>query len=219
MRAHSSAALVLCTLSLTILLIYYIFFQMSRWKVDSERLYPKIDNPLGNFFYGYREIKLTLPDGQGANYFGVVVEKCVHVVALEDDDTTYLVRQSRPNVMEVGGRKVPETLELPGGFANPQMSLEDSAQAEVEEEIHRHADSLVKVGILWPSVGVSNEQDHIFLGRELSEITDNNSAEATEQDARIVDGKFSELYEQMLRERLPVSAQTLAAMAKVAILL
>ena len=143
---------------------------MSQWSVDRERVFPKGDNPLENPFYGYRILDLTLPDSRLATYYGLIVPKCVHVVALEADETTYLVRQSRPNVMEIGASEVPETMELPGGFANPDTSMEESAQAELEKEIAQHASTLTPVGVLFPSVGVSNEQDHIFVGTELSPI-------------------------------------------------
>ncbi len=192
---------------------------MSDWIVKSETVLPKGDNPMENRFYGYRIFEFTLPDGQNATYFGLVVPNCVHVVAVEADETTHLVRQRRPNVMAVGALEVPETLELPGGFADPNITLEQSAQGELETEIGRHAGTLTEVGTIWPSVGVSNEQDHIFMGTELSPVDNNDHVEATEQDMRIVSGKFGDLYEQMQRDRLPVSAQTLAAMSKVAILL
>ncbi len=188
---------------------------MANWSVEREKIFPKGDNPFGNHFYGYRELVIGLPDGRKATYNGSIVQACVHVVALESDETTYLVRQSRPNVMAVGARNVPETLELPGGFADPN-DLEGSAKSELEEEISRTPGKLKYLGPLFPSVGISNEQDHIYLGTELSPVNLDTSRHSTEQDMMIVEGKFSKLYDQMLNSRLPVSAQTLAAMAKVA---
>jgi len=183
------------------------------WKVTGERIYPKGDNPLDNRFYGYRETTLLLPDGRSAIYHGLVVPDCVHVVAIEDDETTYLVRQSRPNVRAIGQRAVPETLELPGGFSEPDLGLIGSAQRELQDEINRRAGHIVQIGVLYPSVGVSNEQDHIFFATGLEPSTGDMEREATEQDMQIVAGKFGELYRQMLRSRLPVSAQTVAAFA------
>lgn len=197
------------------------------WSVEQEQVFEKGNNPFDNPFYGYRTLDLLLPDGRRATYFGCIVGDCVHVVALEDDETTYLVRQSRPNVMKVGANEIPETWELPGGFAdsdNPlgeitPEELEGSAQAEIEKEIKRHAGTLTHVGPLLPSVGISNELDFIFMGTELSPVSHSSPVEATEQDMRIKRDKFGVLYEKMQRDRLPVSAQTLAAMAKVAFLL
>jgi 8-oxo-dGTP pyrophosphatase MutT (NUDIX family) len=198
--------------------IHYDAF-MSAWSVKRESVYPKGNNPFGNPFYGYRKIDLTLPEGREASYYGVVVPPCVHVVALEDDETTYLVRQQRPNTMPLGGTSVPETLELPGGFAHPAQTLVASAAQELREETGRDAASMRPVGTLYPSTGVSSEQDHIFIGTELSAAERPNDQEITEIGMGLVSGRFGDLYMQMLTERLPVSAQTLAAMAKVANLL
>lgn len=104
---------------------------MPQWSVAGKQVYPKGENPLDNDFYGYQVTELLLPNGQPARYHGIDVGDCVHVVAVEPDETTYLVRQKRPNVMAIGAKEVPETLELPGGFADPAKSLEDSAQEEI----------------------------------------------------------------------------------------
>src|SRR5882724_1801578 len=144
---------------------------MSEWSITKETVLPPGDNPLDNQHYGYRVLNLLLGDGQKAIYHGLVVPDCVHVVALEDDETTYLVRQSRPNVMPIGATTVPETLELPGGFAHPTVTLADSAQMELGQEIGRSAGVLARVGINWPYPGISNERDHIFLGTDLSPVT------------------------------------------------
>ena len=190
---------------------------MSEWLVTGETVHPKGGNPLGNRFYGYRQVDLVLPDGRPATYHGVDIGWCVHVVALEEDETTYLVRQRRPNVMPVGGRSVPKTLELPGGFADLSLTLDESAAQELGQETGRRADNMEFIGTLYPSTGISNEQDHIFMATGLSVITPMDSGEATEQDMKLVHGKFGYLYRQMQLDKLPVSAQTLAAMAKVAV--
>lgn len=189
---------------------------MSKWKINQEHLFPKGDNPLGNSFYGYRKIDLELPDGRSATYSGVDVSDCVHVVALEEDETTYLVRQSRPNAMPVGGADIPQTWELPGGFAD-KSSLVESARSEVRQEIGKLAATLTKIGIILPSPGISNEHDHIYMGTDLRTVEETGLVEATEQDMQILSGKFGTLYERMASQTVPVSGQTLAAMAMVAI--
>jgi len=159
---------------------------------------------------------LSLPDGRSATYYGVVVLDCVHVVALEKDETTYLVRQRRPNARAPGAADIPETLELPGGFADPGC-LERCASRELAEEVGKAAASLTKVGILYPSPGISSEQDHIFMATDLSDVVGMDSSAATEQDVHVISGRFGQLYQEMLRQTLPVPAQTLAAMALVAV--
>src|SRR5689334_11673674 len=102
------------------------------WQVVKEKVYPKgpqrRNNPFRNRFYGYRQTDLVLPDGRPATYHGVLIPNCVHLVAIEDDLTTYLVRQDRPNARRSGSLVVPKTLELPGGFAKDGLSLEDAVQ-------------------------------------------------------------------------------------------
>lgn len=192
---------------------------MSSWSVSNEHTYPRGDNPFGNAFYGYRTLDVSLPNNQQATYHGLLIGDCVHIVALEEDQTTYLIRQPRPNAMAAHSNQIPNTLELPGGFAPLGLSLESHAQLELHEELRRHAGSLSFVGTILPSPGISNEHDYIFLGTDLSPIEDASSGESTEMDMEIVEGKFGTIYSQMLRSELPVSGQTLAAMAKVAILL
>jgi 8-oxo-dGTP pyrophosphatase MutT (NUDIX family) len=185
----------------------------NKWKIVGEKLYPKDDNLFGNRFYGYRSTKLKLPDGADAEYHGVVVGPCVHVVAVEEDSTTYLVRQSRPNARALGDDTIPETLELPGGFQEEGSDAESAAASELGEEIRRRAGSLVLLGVTYPSTGISNETDTIFLATDLSPISETGIVEATEQDLRVVAGKFGELYDLLRSGSQPVSAQTLAGMA------
>jgi hypothetical protein len=185
------------------------------WRVTGEEVYPKGNNPLDNHFYGYRKTHLLLPDGRDATYHGLVVPECVHTVAIEDDLTTYAVWQKRPNVRKVGQTDVPKTLELPGGFSTGGLSLAESANKELAEEVGRHATQIERIGSIYPSTGVSNEEDHIFLGTGLEAVRDTYD-EATEQDMRIIAEPFGQLYGKLLRSEIPVSGQTLAAFAMTA---
>jgi hypothetical protein len=189
---------------------------MTEWRVDSEEIFPKGDNPLGNKFYGYRKTRLTLPDGRTATYFGALVGPCVHVVALEPNETTYFVQQKRPNVRRPqSGDPVPTLLELPGGFVGDRTILQ-AGQEELGEEVGRQASTLEHVGTLYPSVGISDEQDHVLMGTGLAAAGRSEVVEATEQDLRVVALPFGRAYDHMLRGEMPVSAQTVAALALVA---
>lgn len=182
------------------------------WEITGEEVFDARNNPLDNPFYGYRRTKLRLPDGQRATYHGLIVSDTVHVVAVEDDLTTYLVRQKRPNAMGINQKDIPEVLELPGGFADERYDLAASANRELEEEAGLHASNLEHIGTLYPSVGVSNEKDHIFLGRLLEPVA-SPTGEATEQGLQVVSGPFGKLYDELLHSPGTVSAQTVAALS------
>jgi 8-oxo-dGTP pyrophosphatase MutT (NUDIX family) len=186
------------------------------WIVTGEEVFDAGDNPLDNAFYGYRKTHLLLPDGKGATYHGIIVPDIVHVVAVEEDLTTYLVRQKRPNIRTVGQAGVPETLELPGGFVSPHLGQVDSAQKELIEEVGVQANALQHIGTLLPSVGVSNEKDFVYLGTSLEPAADTASRDVTEQDIEIVAAPFGRMYDQIINSEVPVSAQTLAALSMAA---
>jgi 8-oxo-dGTP pyrophosphatase MutT (NUDIX family) len=190
------------------------------WRISNETVYPKGDNPLGNKFYGYRSTELVLPDGRPATYHGVIVSPCVHIVTFDNEGKTHLVQQSRPNARRLGPTVIPTTLELAGGFANPD-DIEGSAHQELAEELGLKAESLEWIGQLYPSAGVSNETDNIYLATDLTQQEEQlGSGEATEQDMRIVHEPFGKLYREVIDQASwgnPASAQTLAAMAMVAV--
>ncbi len=191
------------------------------WKITDEKIYPAGD---GNPHYDIRETDFELPDGRLATYYGALVRRCVHVIAVEDDAdlTTYFVRQKRPNARKIGENQgiIPVTLELPGGFADNPLGLEASACDELRQEIKRDATSLEHIGTIWPSTGISSEQDYIFLGRGLRSVVELHD-EATEQDMRIVAAPFEVIYDQLAEQakREPISGQTFAAMGFAARLL
>jgi 8-oxo-dGTP pyrophosphatase MutT (NUDIX family) len=193
---------------------------MAEWRVNKETIYPagaNGQNPFGNRFYGYRKTYLTLPDGQQARYHGVLVGPCVHVGAVEDDGTIYLVKQRRPNVRAPGsGEPVPTLLELPGGFVGKNRTPEEAGREGLAQEVGRCAAKLDQIGVLYPSVGISDERDHILLGQDLS-VVERVADEATEQDLRVVAVPFGQTYDQMRRSEVPVAAQTLAAMSMIAV--
>ena len=190
---------------------------MPSWSVRSDQNYPAGTNPFGNRFYGYRSTNLILPDGRQATYHGVVIPDCIHVVAMEDDLTTYLVRQFRPNARANRATDIPQTLELPGGFQKPGLEKCGAANEELKEEIGKSAGSLTVLGTLFPSPGISNETDTVFLGRDLSDCPHTGETEATEQSLTVVAGPFGVLYDRMRQGHEPVAAQTLAAMAMAAV--
>lgn len=186
---------------------------MSNWNLSNEKYFPKGDPAHTNRFYGYIEREIELPDGKMATFFGVDVPPTGHIVALEDDLTTYMVRQKRPNLMRPSDTVVPTTLELPGGFLREDMTPEEAVNQELRQEVGLSAGTVMQIGELNAYPGISNERDAVFIGRSLSQVT-RADFDDTEQDMEVVAEKFSTLYDSIIGGDRQVSAQTIAAIAK-----
>jgi 8-oxo-dGTP pyrophosphatase MutT (NUDIX family) len=186
------------------------------WRVVGETVYPKGDNPLGNPFYGYRTTDLVLPDGRSARYHGILVGDVVFAVPMEEDLTTHLIRQPRPNARAPLAADVPAYLELPGGSVHPGLGLAASVDREMCQEIGLRARTIEQIGVLMTSVGVSEERDTIFLATDLYSAGDDDHDEPTEQSIELVSEPFGRLYDQVRTGAVPVSAQTLASLTLVA---
>lgn len=99
----------------------------------------------------------------------------VAVVAY-DDDAVYLVRQPRPAIGD------PDCLELPAGLLDkegePPLA---TAKRELAEEIHRAASHWEFVTRFHPSVGITDEETHVFAATGLREqIADSGEDERIE---------------------------------------
>jgi len=92
----------------------------------------------------------------------VVCHPGAAAIVAYDDEVVYLIRQPRPAIDD------PDSLELPAGL----LDVEDeaplgAAQRELAEEIGRAADTWEFVRSFRPSVGISNEETHIFAATGL----------------------------------------------------
>ncbi len=101
--------------------------------------------------------------GGGRNLYGHVHFKnlAVAIVALDSDDNTWLVGQSRYTLGEF-------SWELPMGgapLAEPPLS---AAKRELAEETGLVANSIVKLGKLFQAYGYANQSVHIFLALDLT---------------------------------------------------
>ncbi len=184
---------------------------MTAWEIRGEGNMPKESNPIGNTFYGYRDTYILLPDGRKATYFGIVVRPCVLIVSIEDDLTTYFVRQKRPNARQVDQSDIPEFLELPGGLADSK-DLAYEANRELRDETGISSSNITEIGVIYPYPSVSNERDHIFLGRDLLHNLDGINREATEQDIEVISAPFAKIYDQVRRGQVMASGPTIAAL-------
>lgn len=107
-----------------------------------------------------RKDTVRLEDGRQTLREVVVHPGGVCVLALEEDNTTYIVRQFRYPFFLV-------TTELPAGKLDGPEDPEKAARRELSEEVGVEAESLVYLGGMLASPGFCTEVLHIFLARGL----------------------------------------------------
>lgn len=105
--------------------------------------------------------EITLPWGSLAVREVVDHPGAVVIVALDDEDHVYLVRQYRHPI----GRYL---LELPAGGLEPDEAPLAAAKRELREEVGLEARDWRPLGSLFSSPGFANEVLHAFLARGLS---------------------------------------------------
>jgi ADP-ribose pyrophosphatase len=106
--------------------------------------------------------KVRLPNGKEAEREVVLHWGAVGMVALDDEEKVYLVRQYRHPV----GR---ELIEIPAGKLDPGEEPLDCARRELMEEIGYSADEWRELAFFYTSPGFSDEMLHLFLARNLKE--------------------------------------------------
>lgn len=114
-----------------------------------------------NPWYRVERDAVTRPDGRPGEYFTVVSEPAVFVVAADDDDRIVLVRLYRYTV----GRW---SLEVPAGRTDGEDPLL-AAQRELAEETGLHATRWQHLGMLHPANGLLAEDNHVYLATGLSD--------------------------------------------------
>jgi ADP-ribose pyrophosphatase len=143
--------------------------------------------PDGIVFDGRRfKVRLrTLPEPIGAVRRLEIVEapSAAAVVPILDRDgagepMVVLVEQERP---VVGAR----TLEIPAGLLTAQESAEHAARRELEEETGYRAGSLQPLTRIYSSPGISTEEIHIYLARDLSPARPDPGPADTTEIARV----------------------------------
>jgi hypothetical protein len=177
-----------------------------------------------NPWYSYRlqQVELEGGEGAGAEYHGLVVGRIAQIVAIGEEDETYMVAQQRPNARPPGAQDIPVVTSFPGGFPNPDETMEQAAKRELSEETGLTAEEWAYVGTLVPAPGISNEETHLYLALGLKPSKHPAGRDRTESSMVVVTGQFDILYEMLLRgedpytKKAPVCTQTLAAMAMVA---
>ena len=111
-----------------------------------------------------REDRFRYDDGKEADREIVIHPGAVGVVA-HDGEFVYLVRQPRETV------GAPDLLELPAGKLDEAgESPEQTARRELAEEIGKAGEHWEHLHSFYSSVGISNEEVHVFLATELSDV-------------------------------------------------
>lgn len=104
---------------------------------------------------------VSLPDGRESTREIVEHAGAVAMVAVDDADNIYLVRQYRKAAEQV-------MLEIPAGTLEPDEEILSCARRELEEEIGLRAGSWEKILSYYSAPGFCDEKLHLFLARDLS---------------------------------------------------
>lgn len=118
-----------------------------------------------NVIYDGRIISLRvddviLPDGRKAKREYVCHRGGAAILAVDDENCVYLVRQFRYPYRE-------ELLEIPAGKLEKGEEAIATARRELEEEIGMTADEIIPFGLIYPTPGYTDEKLHIFLAKGL----------------------------------------------------
>jgi len=145
-----------------------------------------------------------LENGQETLREVVVHPGGVCVLALEEDNTTYIVRQFRYPFSLV-------TTELPAGKLDGPEDPEKAARRELSEEVGVEAESLVYLGGMLASPGFCTEVLHIFLARGLRHGKSHPDEGEFLTAQRV---PFDQLYDRVMKGEI-VDMKTVCAVLKV----
>ena len=106
--------------------------------------------------------KVLLPTGKEAEREVVLHWGAVGMVALDDEEKVFLVRQYRHPTGK-------ELIEIPAGKLSPGEEPLDCAQRELMEEIGYSAEEWRELTSFYTSPGFSDEMLHLYLARDLKE--------------------------------------------------
>ncbi len=157
-----------------------------------------------NPWYRVERDEVTRPDGSPGEYFTVVNQPAVFVVALDDADRVALVRLYRYTV----GRW---SLEVPAGRTDGEDPLV-AARRELAEEAGLRAEHWQHLGVLHPANGLLAEDNHVYLATGLGEAGLDRAEMAAEGIDEVLRVGREEAWE-LVREGAVTDAQTVAALA------
>lgn len=104
--------------------------------------------------------RFRLPNGKEGDYFYMKTPGSVFVIPIDVDGKIIFIRQYR----YLADR---ESLEFVAGGIKPGKTPEETAQAELAEEIGFTAGDLKEIGNFEPCNGLLSETCHVFVARDL----------------------------------------------------
>ncbi len=156
-----------------------------------------------NPWWEYKRDRMFRLDGTEGEYYYVETHGNVITIPVLDDGRLVLVRQYRYLHEK-------NSIEFPGGGISKDESSTDAAKRELLEESGYQTESLIKIGVFEPCVGVAKDLSHIFIANELTLIQEpkSDAFESTEVILRRVDE-----FENMIKQGEIWDGQVLAAWA------
>lgn len=86
----------------------------------------------------------------------------IPIQRVDGEDRVWLVEQFRYTVQE-------RCLELPqGGWEMGEVDAEELARGELKEELGLHAETMIRLGMLWIGYGFVRQKQHVFLAMGLT---------------------------------------------------
>lgn len=121
---------------------------------------------------------VMLPNGKESTREIVKHAEAVAIVAVDDENNIYLVKQYRKPVEQV-------LLEIPAGILEPEEDITDCAYRELAEETGLRASKMEKILSFYSAPGFTDEKIHIFLASDLSEGATNLDVDEFVETIRI----------------------------------
>lgn len=141
--------------------------------------------------------------GEKGDYYYLETNGCAMVVPVLDDNRIILIRQYRY-------LQEKESIEFPCGGLKANEVPQDAAGRELIEETGYEANELVKVGIFEGLNGLVKDACHVFIARELDQVS--NPQNTPVESIELVIRRPDEV-DEMVRKNEIWDGQTLAAWA------
>jgi len=130
-----------------------------------------------------REDRILRSNGQEGIY-GVADKDDSAIIlpiqTVDGEDFIWLVEQFRYTVQE-------RCLELPqGGWEMGEVDAEELARGELKEELGLHAETMIRLGMLWIGYGFVKQRQHVFLAQGLTPTETDPDPEEHDLVARMV---------------------------------